>query len=105
MSKQKKLNKQIIENSLRDVLVESFGISEEDAKSKKIWFEQLWNDELSAVLFLEFFEEFITDNLGVKNINSFNKKNEYGEIYDFLDNATNNVEIIEYFYKVMMDNY
>ena len=24
--------------------------------------------------FLEFFEEFITDNLGVKNIDSFNKK-------------------------------
>ena len=105
MSKQKYLNKKLVKKSLKEVLIESFGISEQDAKSKKIWYVQLWNDEYSAVFFLEFFEEFITDNLGVQNINSFNKKDEYGDVNDFLYNATNNAELIEYFYKVMMDNY
>ena len=105
MSKQKYLTKKLIKNSLKEVLIDSFGVSEEDAKLKTIWLKQLFNDELSAPYFLGFFEEYITDVLGVENTYSFDKIDEFGDVYKFMHNAKDNNELIDYFYKVMIDNY
>ena len=49
--------------------------------------------------------EYITDDLGVENTYSFDKIDEFGDVYEFMHNAKDNNELIDYFYKVMIDNY
>lgn len=104
MIEQKTITKRLIKDAIHEYLIIN-GFDKKDVKNIKMCLDKICEDEYQAPFVFDFIEDIFCDNLGLKNINTFDS-DEFGKFFEYLyDKNIDDKKFVDLIYQRILNEY